>query len=56
MKEKVDAYVLWPLAKKFQIWIVDQSTARDFTVSSNLTWKMLEICQELKICDKQLNS
>ena len=32
MKRKFDAYVLWPLAKKFQNLIVDQSTARDFTV------------------------
>ena len=32
MKGKIDAYVLWPLAKKFQNWIVDRSTARDFTV------------------------
>ena len=32
MKWKFDAYVLWPLAKKFQNWIVDRSTARDFTV------------------------
>ena len=32
MKGKFDAYVLWPLAKKLQNWIVDQSTARDFTV------------------------
>ena len=32
MKGKFDAYVLWPLAKKFQNWIVDRSTARDFTV------------------------
>ena len=32
MKGKFEAYVLWPLAKKFQNWIVDQSTARDFTV------------------------
>ena len=32
MKGKFDAYVLWPLAKKFQNLIVDQSTARDFTV------------------------
>ena len=32
MKVKFDAYVLWPLAKKFQNWIVDRSTARDFTV------------------------
>ena len=33
MKGKFDAYALWPLAKKFQNWIVDRSTARDFTVS-----------------------
>ena len=31
---KFDAYVLWPLAKKFQSWIVDRSTARDFTVDT----------------------
>ena len=37
MKGKFDAYVLWPLAKKFQNWIVDQSTARDFTVANMLT-------------------
>ena len=34
MKEKFDAYVLWPLAKKFQNWIVDWSTARNFMVYS----------------------
>ena len=34
MKEKFDAYVLWLLAKKFQNWIVDRSTARDFTVAN----------------------
>ena len=33
MKGKFDAYVLWPLAKKSQNWIVDRSAARDFTVS-----------------------
>ena len=33
MKGKIDAYVLWPLAQKFQNWIVDQSTACDFTVA-----------------------
>jgi len=32
VKGKFDAYVLRPLAKKFQNWIVDRSTARDFTV------------------------
>ena len=32
MKGKFDAYVLWPLTKRVQNWILDQSTARDFTV------------------------
>ena len=32
MKGKFDAYVLWPLAKRVQNWIVDRSTTRDFTV------------------------
>ena len=32
IKGKFDAYVLWPLAKKFQNWLVDQSIAREFTV------------------------
>ena len=32
MKGKFDVYVVWPLTKKFQNWIVDQSTARNFTV------------------------
>ena len=35
MKGKFDTYILWPLAKKFQNWIVDWSTARNFTVSKN---------------------
>ena len=30
MKEKFHAYVLWPLAKKFQNWIVDRSTPSNF--------------------------
>ena len=32
MKGKFDAYVLWPLTKRVQNWIVDRSTARDFTI------------------------
>ena len=32
IKGKFDAYVLRPLAKKLQNWIVDRSTARKFTV------------------------
>ena len=35
MKGKFDAYVLWPLVKKIQNWIVDRSTARDFTVDND---------------------
>ena len=35
MKENFDAYVLWPLDKMVQNWIVDRSTARDFTVYGN---------------------
>ena len=43
MKGKFDAYVLWRLAKKVQNWIVDWSTACNFTVDSRsaldcLTW------------------
>ena len=32
MKGKFDIYVLWPLAQRVQNWIVDRSTACDFTV------------------------
>ena len=32
MKGKFDAYVLWPLAKRIQNWIVDKSPAWDFTL------------------------
>ena len=32
MKGKFYAYVLWPLARRFQNWIVDLSTARYFMV------------------------
>ena len=32
MMGKFDAYVPWPLSKSFQNWIVDRSTARNFTV------------------------
>ena len=40
MKGKFDTYVLWPLATKFQNWIVDRSTARDFTVRWFLAKKL----------------
>ena len=32
IKRKFDAYVLWPLAKIVQNWIVDRPTASNFTV------------------------
>ena len=32
MREKFDAYVWWPLAKRIQNWIVDWSTPREFMV------------------------
>ena len=32
MKGKFDSYVLWRLAKRVQNWIVERSTAHDFTV------------------------
>ena len=35
MKENFDSYVLWPLDKMVQNWIVDQSTARDFMLIKN---------------------
>ena len=33
MKKKFDAYILWPLAKRIQNWIVDRSTTHNFMVS-----------------------
>ena len=33
MKGKVDPYLLWPLIKRVQNWIVDRSTACNFMVS-----------------------
>ena len=37
MKGKFDAYVVWHLVKRVQNWIVDPSTARNFTVLKNLS-------------------
>ena len=48
MKGKFDPYVLWPLAQKFQNWIVDRSTARDFTVLMILWWFFLK-CLEFNL-------
>ena len=35
MKGKFDAYVLWPLEKSVQHWLVERSIARNFTVIMN---------------------
>ena len=43
MKGKFDPYVLWPLGKNVQIWIVDRSTARDFTVPMLMSLSILYI-------------
>ena len=40
MKGKFDAYVLCPLTQSVQNWIVDWSTARDFTVLEQLEFKL----------------
>ena len=42
------AYLLWPLAKKFQNWIVDQSTVHNFTVSRKLKLKMVSVYMAVK--------
>ena len=48
MKGKLDPYVLWPLAKKLQNWIVEQSTARNFTVykREKKSWGPFRIYQQ----------
>ena len=43
MKGKFDAYVMWPLAKNSQNWIVDQSTARYFTEIYLIFFGMIKI-------------
>ena len=43
MKGNFDANVLWPLDKMVQNWIVDRSTARDFTVIA-ATLAQMTIC------------
>ena len=50
MKRKFDAYVLWPLAKKFQNFIVDQSTARDFTVFKYCSFVLLTLVLLWAVC------
>ena len=49
MKGKFDAYVLWPLAKKFQIWIVDRSTTPDFTVYESMYMIMYDILRNTQV-------
>ena len=46
MKGKFDAYELWPLAQSFQNWIVDQSTAHDFTANEYFHRSILESMQD----------
>ena len=43
MKWKFDAYVLWPLVKRVQNWIVDKSTA--LTLRYLLCRRLLKICK-----------
>ena len=50
MKGKFYAYVLWPLDIKFQNWIVDRSTACNFTVLA-LTRADLSAMMNPKISD-----
>jgi hypothetical protein len=53
MKGKFDAYVLWPLAKSVQNWIVHQSTARDFTVNKNAFFYIFySLVPKIEICLK----
>ena len=47
MKREINAYVLWPLAKRVQNWILDRSTARNFTVYKCLA--MEAICQKARL-------
>ena len=50
MKGNFDAYVLWPLDKMVQNWIVDRSTARNFSVKPDFSgktktrWNMMLCC------------
>jgi len=53
MKGKFDAYAL---AKKFQNWIVDRSTAHNFTVSQLLTTWFHEFPIDLKIWVSELGN
>ena len=41
MNRKFDAYVLWPLTKSVQNWIVNQSTASNFMVCESCTVAVL---------------
>jgi len=55
MKGKFDAYVLWPLFKKFQNWIVDRSTARDVTVN-DLKWLLNDFNWFIRHIESHLES
>ena len=44
MKGKFDAYVLWPLTKKFQTWIVDQSWIQTGTFLKHFYLPIPNLC------------
>ena len=59
MKVKFDAYLLWPLAKNFQNWIVDRSTARNFrvlflTLKVHIWWVLGKYVRKFEISLKML--
>ena len=59
MKGKFDAYVLWPLSTRVQNWIVDGSSACDFTVftfwlASCLGPKKQGFCPKLKFSQMKI--
>ena len=49
MKGKFDAYVLWSLAQRVQNWIVDRSTARNFTVYNKLVGLVLTLISKYNL-------
>ena len=56
MKGKFDAYLLWPLAKKIENWIVDRSTAHNFMVvqqDSDVDSAQVVILNRVELLDKR---
>ena len=59
MKGKFNAYVLWPLAKRVQNWIVDRSTAHNFTVCyfiNDFSLLFRRWCKARAVCPAQHDS